>query len=232
MLIILLFIGFVQSYTELQLPPLAYPYNALEPVLSERLMQLHHQKHHRAYTDKANVALKEMAHDENPMIRTIADQPIEKILTDFDRIPEKYRLTLRQHGGGFLNHKLFFSMLRSPTTEENRAEGGLFTAIEKTFQSWEKFREVFTSKAMSVFGSGWVWLYVDGPNGQLVINSTANQDNPWVTENVSLIQYSVPSFRIMFDATHRVILGIDLWEHGTNKQRMWHDLALLCLSSF
>ena len=150
----------------------------LNPVLSEHLMKLHHQKHHRGYTEKSNGAFKAMWNDDHH--NEFVNQSIEVILTELNRLPEKYRLVFRQNGGGYINHRLFFAMLRSPTEkeEDNRPDGQLFDAIVTNFQSWNNFRELITSKAMSVFGSGWVWVYRDGQTGQLTINSTANQDNP------------------------------------------------------
>jgi len=93
----------------------------------------------------------------------------------------------------------FFSMLRTPTTTaaENKPTGPLLEAIQKSFSTFDKFKELFTAASVNLFGSGWVWLYIDARTKQLVLNFTANQDNP-----------------IMFDKNHVVLLGIDLWEHA------------------
>jgi len=191
----------VQSQTELILPPLPYAYNAIEPVLSEHLMRLHHDKHHQAYTTKTNAALKAIVADEksSQQLKDLAKQPIEFILTHLQHLPEQYHLALRHNGGGYINHKLFFSMLQKPTAtaEENKPTGPLLEAIEKHFGSFDKFKEMFTTASVNLFGSGWVWLYIDAQTKQLVLNFTANQDNP-----------------IMFDRNHAVLLGIDLWEHA------------------
>jgi len=194
--------GCVQSQqTELTLPPLPYGYTALEPVLSEHLMRLHHDKHHQAYTTKANEALKDLYNDEKatPPLKDLAKQPIETILAHLSQLPEHYHVALRHNGGGYLNHKLFFSMLRKPTAtaNDNKPTGQVLEAIEKAFGSFDKFKEMFTSASVKLFGSGWVWLYIDAQTKQLVLNFTANQDNP-----------------IMFDRNHIVVLGIDLWEHA------------------
>ena len=165
-------VNVVRSQTEVELPPLPYEYNALEPILSEHLMKLHHQKHHRTYADKTNGVFRQMSTSDR-----FVNASIETILTHLDQIDEKYRLTFRQNAGGFLNHKLFFAMLRSPN-EKNQPEGKIRTAIETNFQSFDNFQQIFITKAMNVFGSGWLWLYIDGQTNQLVINSTANQDNP------------------------------------------------------
>lgn len=174
--------NYVQAQTELILPPLPYEYNALEPVLSEKLMRLHHDKHHQAYTTKANAALKSMFNDEssNDQIKQLAQQSIEVILTQLKNIPEKYQVVLRNHGGGYVNHKLFFDMLSRPTTtaDENMPTGPLLSAIENNFGSFDKFKEQFTTASVNLFGSGWVWLYINAETKVLTIQSTMNQDNP------------------------------------------------------
>jgi len=193
--------GCVQSQTELVLPPLPYAYNALEPVLSEHLMRLHHDKHHQAYTTKANDALKTLVADEKStaQLKDLAKQPIEVILTHLDQIPEPYHVALRHHGGGYVNHKLFFSMLRKPTAKanENKPTGELLTAIEKGFGSFDKFKELFSKASSELFGSGWIWAIIDGQSKELILYFTSNQDNP-----------------TMFDRNHVIVLGIDLWEHA------------------
>ncbi|CAF3801293.1 unnamed protein product [Rotaria sp. Silwood1] len=198
---LIIIVNYVQSQTELILPPLPYEYNALEPVLSEHLMKLHHDKHHQAYTTKANAVLKSIIIDEtsNDQLKDLAKQPIEVILSHLQELPEKYQLTLRNNGGGYINHKLFFSMLRKPTVTaaENLPTGLLLEAIENSFSSFDKFKDMFTNASINLFGSGWIWLFVDAQTKQLAINFTVNQDNP-----------------IMFDKDHVVLLGIDVWEHA------------------
>jgi len=128
-------IGYVQSQTELILPPLPYAYNALEPILSEKLMHLHHDKHFQTYTTKTNDALKAIVVDEKvpKELKDLAKQPIELILTHLQHLPEHYHLILRHNGGGYVNHKLFFSILKTPTATvaENQPTGALLEAIEK-----------------------------------------------------------------------------------------------------
>jgi len=193
--------GCVQSQTELVLPPLPYDYKALEPVLSEHLMRLHHDKHHQAYTTKANDALKSLVADEKTPapLKDLAKQPIEVVLTHLDQIPEPYHVTLRHQGGGYVNHKLFFSMLRKPTAtaNENKPTGELLKAIEKAFGSFDKFKESFSKASANFFGSGWIWTIIDSESKDLILYFTSNQDNP-----------------TMFDRNHVIVLGIDLWEHA------------------
>jgi Fe-Mn family superoxide dismutase len=175
-------ISCVHSQTELTLPPLPYAYNAIEPVLSERLMRLHHDKHFQTYTNKTNVALKAMFMDtqHDGKLKDIAKQPIEVILTQLQTLPDQYHLALRHNGGGYINHKLFFSLLKTPTatSAENKPTGPLLEAIEKSFGTFAKFQELFGVASVNLFGSGWVWLYIDARTKQLVLNFTANQDNP------------------------------------------------------
>ncbi|CAF1074097.1 unnamed protein product [Adineta ricciae] len=191
----------VQSQTALVLPPLPYAYSALEPVLSEHLMRLHHDKHFDTYTKKTNEALKTIMVDTsaNEQLKELAKKPLEEILHDVLHLPEQYQFALRHNGGGYYNHKLFFSMLKAPTATaaENKPTGALLEAIEKSFGSFDKFRELFSAASVNLFGSGWVWLYIDAQTHKLVLNFTANQDNP-----------------IMFDKNHVVLLGIDVWEHA------------------
>jgi Fe-Mn family superoxide dismutase len=201
LLLLTILIGCVQSQTELTLPPLPYAYNAIEPVLSEQLMHLHHDKHFQTYTTKTNAALKAIVEDKKSpdQLKQLAKEPIELIVTHLQHLPELYHLALRHNGGGYINHKLFFSMIKTPTTTaaENKPTGPVLEAIEKNFGSFDKFKEMFTNASVNLFGSGWVWLYIDAQTKQLVLNFTANQDNP-----------------IMFDKNHVVLLGIDLWEHA------------------
>lgn len=175
-------LGCAQSQTQLIVPPLPYAYNALEPVLSEKLMHLHYDKHFQSYATKSNEALKAMVADEklSKELKDLASQPIELILTHLQHLPEQYHLALRHQGGGFVNHKLFFTLLKTPTATaaENKPTGALLEAIEKNFSSFDKFKEMFTNASVNLFGSGWVWLYIDAQTKQLVLNFTANQDNP------------------------------------------------------
>jgi len=194
-------IGCVYSQTELTVPPLPYAYNALEPVLSEHLMHLHHDKHFQSYANKSNVALKGMFVDTKSggKLKDISQQPIEVILTQLKNLPDQLHISLRNNGGGYINHKLFFSILKTPTATaaENMPTGPLLEAIEKSFGTFNKFKELFSAASVNLFGSGWVWLYIEAQTKRLVLNFTANQDNP-----------------IMFDKNHVVVLGIDLWEHA------------------
>lgn len=172
----------IHGQTQLILPPLPYAYNALEPVLSEHALRLHYDKHFQAYINRTNIALKALANEtyHGDKFQEIAQKPIEVILTQLSTLPDLFHVGLRYNGGGYVNHKLFFSTLRTPsaTGAENRPTGPLFEAIVKSFGSYEKFQELFSAASVNLMGSGWVWLYIDARTKHLVLNYTANQDNP------------------------------------------------------
>lgn len=150
------------------LPQLPYAYNALEPHIDARTMEIHHTKHHQAYINNLNAALEK--HPE------LADKTAEELIADLDMIPEDIRTAVRNNGGGHVNHSFFWEIL-SP--KGGKPEGDLAKAIDAAFGSFAAFQEKFAAAAASRFGSGWAWLVVDG--AALAIVSTPNQDNP-ITE--------------------------------------------------
>ena len=167
------------------LSPIPYTYDALEPHIDARTMEIHHTKHHQAYTDKLNAALAESGNTETS---------IENIL----RTISKYNTAVRNNAGGFYNHNLFWEVMTPggatvPT-------GDLAEKINQAFGSFENFKEQFTAASMNRFGSGWAWL-VKKNDGTLAITSTANQDNPMM-DVVPVDQQGTP------------ILGLDVWEHA------------------
>jgi Fe-Mn family superoxide dismutase len=149
-----------------KLPPLPYAFDALEPHIDARTMEIHHDRHHQAYVTNLNKALE--GHG------AWASQPIEQILRHLDDVPEAIRTAVRNHGGGHYNHSLFWQMMSKPAGAQPK--GALATAIDKQFGSFAAFKEEFTAAAMKVFGSGWTWLILDGKD--LKIASTPNQDTP------------------------------------------------------
>ncbi len=166
-----------------QLPSLPYAYDALEPYIDTMTMQIHHTKHHAAYLANLNKAI-EGTEFEN--------MPVEELLAKIDSVPENIRTTVRNHGGGYVNHNLFWTVM-APNAGGAPA-GELAAAIENAFGSFEAFKEKFTAAAANRFGSGWAWLVVK-PDGSLDVYSTANQDSP-------LMSGDTP------------ILGLDVWEHA------------------
>jgi superoxide dismutase, Fe-Mn family len=157
-----------------EVPPLPYDYNALEPTIDEQTMQLHHDKHHQAYVDKANGALDGTDLD---------GKPIEEVLKDLSQVPEDKRGAVRNNGGGHYNHSLFWEAMGPG--KGGAPSGDLASAIDDAFGSFDSFKEQFEAAGAGQFGSGWAWLVSDG--GSLKVRSTANQDNPVSDGKVPLL---------------------------------------------
>lgn len=166
-----------------QLPELGYGYDALEPHIDARTMEIHHSKHHQGYTTKLNGALE--AHS------GLHGHTAEELLSGIDGIPEAIRTAVRNNGGGYLNHKLFWEIM-APGGASAPA-GDLADAIASAFGSFDEMKSTLSSAAGGRFGSGWGWLVVS--NGALKVYSTANQDSP-------IMDGDTP------------ILGVDVWEHA------------------
>ncbi|MAJ31290.1 MAG: superoxide dismutase [Flavobacteriaceae bacterium] len=165
-----------------ELPDLPYSYDALEPHFDARTMEIHHSKHHAGYTAKLNAAVSGSA---------LENQDIEDLLSNLDMS----NTALRNNGGGYFNHNLFWEIL-SPEATEMSAE--LSAAINASFGSLDDFKVAFSNAAATRFGSGWAWLCVHH-GGKLEICSTANQDNPLMPE---------------IGCEGQPILGLDVWEHA------------------
>lgn len=148
------------------LPDLPYAYNALEPYIDERTMQIHHDKHHGAYVKNLNDAL--AGHDD------WLSMNVWDILTKLDKVPAEIRTKVRNNGGGHANHEMFWQIMGPKAGR--KPVGNIATAIDAAFGSFEQFTEKFSAAALGRFGSGWVWLVADG--GSVAIIDTANQDNP------------------------------------------------------
>ncbi len=164
------------------LPDLPYAFDALEPHIDAKTMEIHHDKHHNAYVTKVNEALASAG---------VADMPIEELCAKLDSVPENLRMAVRNNGGGHANHSLFWTIM-SPTGG-GTPSGDLAAAIDSEVGGFEKFKQDFSNAAATRFGSGWAWLSVDG--GKLKVESTPNQDNPWMEGRTP-------------------ILGLDVWEHA------------------
>lgn len=165
-----------------KLPQLPYDYDALEPHFDALTMEIHRSKHHAAYTNNLNAALEG---------RNI-DKTIEGLLSDLSSLPSDIQIAVRNNGGGFYNHDIFWKGLSPEGGGEPK--GPLADAIVANFGNFETFKEAFSKAAATRFGSGWAWL-VKNNDGSLEILSTANQDNP-ISEGKA------------------VILGLDVWEHA------------------
>jgi len=167
------------------LPPLPYPFDALEPYIDKATMEIHHGKHHAAYVTNLNKALESAPQ--------LAGKRLEELLASNCAVaPENIRPAVRNHGGGHLNHSMFWQIMGPQAG--GQPGGKLAEAIKSTFGNFDQFKEKFGAAAMGRFGSGWAWL-VKSPEGKLDIYSTANQDSP-------VMESKFP------------VLGLDVWEHA------------------
>lgn len=169
-----------------QLPELGFAYNALEPNIDGRTMEIHHTKHHQGYTNKLNAALESHPDQQS--------KSIEDLLRNLNQVPESARMSVRNNGGGFYNHSLFWEVLTPGGQGQENIAPQLLEAIQDRFGDLESLHQQFSEAAGKRFGSGWAWLSLDSA-GKLVVTSTPNQDNP-------LMEGMTP------------ILGLDVWEHA------------------
>lgn len=167
-----------------ELPALPYGYDDLAPSIGGDTMRVHHDKHHAGYTNNLNAAIEK--HPE------LADVSAEELLRNLASVPEDIRTAVRNNGGGYVNHDLFW-VIMSPDGG-GAPSGDLAAAIDGAFGSFDEFRAAFSSAATTRFGSGWAWLAVDA-FGNLALYSTPNQDSPYMNG-------------------HTPILGLDVWEHA------------------
>ena len=167
-----------------ELPPLPYAFDALEPHIDAKTMEIHHDKHHATYVNKLNEAL--ASHPD------LASKSVEDLLTGLSSLPDNVRGAVNNHGGGHLNHTIFWSNMCPKGG--GTPEGALADAITADFGGFDEFKTKFSAAAGARFGSGWAWLCVDG-GGKLVVKDFPNQNSP-LTEGL------------------RPILGLDVWEHA------------------
>ncbi len=172
-----------------ELPKLDYDYNALEPHIDARTMEIHHSKHHKTYIDKANAALESLPE--------LASKDVDELIADLSQVPEASRTGLRNNAGGHSNHRFFWKIL-SPTGG-GEPRGSLAEAINKTFGGFEDFKKQFADAAVGRFGSGWAWL-CRKEDGSLCICSTPNQDSPLMKGIV--------------ECPGTPVIGLDVWEHA------------------
>ncbi|MEQ8330222.1 MAG: superoxide dismutase [Longimicrobiales bacterium] len=167
-----------------QLPDLGYAHDALEPHIDARTMEIHHGKHHAGYTNKLNAAL-----EGHPSLHS---RSAEDLLRNLNSLPEEMQTAVRNNGGGFVNHALFWDVMTPGGA--SAPSGDLAAAIDSAFGSFDAFKETFASTAGGQFGSGWAWLVCDS-NGALSCYGMPNQDSP-------------------YSKGHIPILGVDVWEHA------------------
>ncbi|MEM9587660.1 MAG: superoxide dismutase [Planctomycetota bacterium] len=170
------------------LPELPYGYDALEPHIDARTMEIHHTKHHNAYITKVNAAIEGT---------DLGSKSIEDLISDLGSVPADKQGAVRNNGGGHANHSLFWTVMGPG--KGGQPSGELADAINAACGSFDGFKEAFSTAAATRFGSGWAWLYVDG--GAVKVGSTANQDSPLMGADIAGIS-GTP------------ILGLDVWEHA------------------
>lgn len=173
-----------------ELPKLPYAYNALEPHVDAKTMEIHHTKHHQAYITNANNLLKDHAE--------LASLEVNALIKDLGRVPEAIRTGVRNNAGGHSNHSFFWKIL-GPGKGGNPT-GSLAAAIDAELGGFAKLKEDFAKAATTRFGSGWAWLVV-GADGKLAIGSTANQDSPLMGKAL-----------VGFEG--KPVIGLDVWEHA------------------
>jgi len=169
-----------------ELPKLPYKYDSLEPYIDEQTMKIHHDKHHQTYTDNFNKAFEKYP--------GFLKKSVEEILIDLSKIPEEIRTAVKNNGGGYYNHLLFWQIL-SGDKKNQKFEGKVAEAVEKQFDGFDNFKILLSDAAMKRFGSGWAWLVYNPILKKLEVYSTSNQDCP-------LSEGKIP------------LLLIDVWEHA------------------
>ena len=167
-----------------ELPPLPYDYNALEPYIDEETMHLHHDKHHQAYVNNLNAALQGQSQFDN--------MGIDELIRSLSSVPDNIRTTVRNNGGGHINHSMFWQIMKPNGGGE--PTGDLASAISSAFGSFDQLKAAFNDAGAKRFGSGWAWLVI-GADGKLAVTSTANQDSPLIDGNYP-------------------VMGNDVWEHA------------------
>ncbi|MDD3195855.1 MAG: superoxide dismutase [Paludibacter sp.] len=171
-----------------QLPRLDYSYSALEPYIDSTTMYIHYNNHHAAYTTNLNKALAEFP--------DLQKQPVTDLFAQLDKVPETIRTSVRNNGGGYYNHMLFWQMLTPPANSKMTAY--VEEVLTANFGSVDRFKEAFGKAAATRFGSGWAWLIKDA-GGKYRIISTPNQDNPLMS---------------VVSVNGTPILALDVWEHA------------------
>jgi len=158
-----------------ELPKLPYEYDALEPYIDSKTMEIHHDKHHAGYVKKLNAALEK--HQE------LQDKPVEELIKNVNSVSDEVKSAVRNNGGGHLNHSFFWPLLK----KDVKPEGEVVNAIKKNFGGLEQFKEQFKNAALGQFGSGWAWLVADPASKKLEIVSTPNQENPLTNGKIPIL---------------------------------------------
>jgi len=185
------------------LPPLPYAFDALEPHIDAKTMEIHHDRHHKAYVDNLNKAVADS--DEGK-------KSVEDLVKDLDSVPEKIRTAVRNNGGGHYNHSLFWQMMSRSGGGEPKGE--LAKTIEVSFGSFSAFKEAFAKAGLGQFGSGWAWLVIS--QGKLTIEATPNQDSPLMLPPLpkEALDFAKDYNLGKLTSTKVPLLGVDVWEHA------------------
>ncbi|MFQ5702446.1 MAG: superoxide dismutase [Gemmatimonadales bacterium] len=192
-----------------ELPPLPYGYDALEPHIDARTMEIHHGKHHQGYVTKLNGALEKHA--------DLQDKRVEDLLRAIDTVPEDIKGAVRNNGGGHANHSLFWQVMAPGGGGE--PGGGLADAISSAFGDFAAFKTAFSNAAATRFGSGWAWLVVDG--GGLAVESTPNQDSPLMAGKTPILGLDVWEHAYYLNYQNRRPDYIAAWWNVVN----WAEVA-------
>lgn len=198
-----------------ELPKLPYAFDALEPHIDAKTMEIHHGKHHQAYVDNLNKAL--ASHPD------LAAKPLDELLRDIDSVPDAVRTVVRNHGGGHANHSLFWSVMAPGAGGE--PDGPLGEALSREFGSFSAFKEKLTTAAAGQFGSGWGWLVMN--SGRLEILAKPNQDSPLMEGKVPILGVDVWEHAYYLKYQNRRPDYLAAWWNTVN----WSEVAARFLKS-
>jgi len=191
------------------LPPLPYPYDALEPHIDKMTMEIHHDRHHKAYVDNVNKALEGQA--------DLQKLPIEQLLRQINKVPENIRQKVINNGGGHANHTMFWEIMGPKAG--GKPSGSLGDEINKTFGDFATFQQQIKTAAIDRFGSGWAWLVYE--NGKLQILSTPNQDSPYMKNQVPILGVDVWEHAYYLKYQNKRPDYVDAWWNVVN----WNNVA-------
>ena len=196
-----------------KLPELPYAFDALEPYIDARTMEIHHGKHHATYVSNVNAALESQSE--------LQKKSIGDLVADLNKVPEGIRTAVRNNGGGHYNHSLFWSAMKKGGGGEPK--GDLAQAINSTFGSFAGFKEKFSGAAKTRFGSGWAWLYLSG--GKLVVGSTPNQDSPLMEGGTPILGLDVWEHAYYLKYQNRRPEYVEAWWNLVNWDRVAENYA-------
>jgi Fe-Mn family superoxide dismutase len=196
-----------------QVPPLPYAFDALEPYIDAKTMEIHHDKHHGAYVTNLNKALEAQP--------GLAALPVENLIAELDKVPENIRTAVRNNGGGHANHSLFWKIMKKGGGGDPK--GDIAAAINEAFGSFSDFKTKFNQAATTRFGSGWAWLMMK--DGKLVVESTPNQDSPIMSGAKPVMGLDVWEHAYYLKYQNRRPEYIEAWWNVVNWDAVAENLA-------